>query len=312
MRHSLRFGWAAAIGLAVAGSATAQIGTNTGSGAGGGLPTQLPTGLPGASGSGGAGGTGTGAGGGSLSAAPTITGMNTTTANQGVLNQSNILGSYYANPYYQGRAGADPTTAPGGFGQALYGGNSTGSGGFPTGTGTSFGRTTGTSTGIGGTGTTGFGSTTGFGGTSGFGGTTGRTGFGGSTGFGGTSGRTGFGGGNAMTNFGGTGGNSASSGLPGGQIVQLPSPISYSAVVRLPAPTPLPNRMTNQIKAMLDRSTVLSNPQGIQVSSNGPVVTLRGTVSSPDEARLIEGMVRLTPGVRDVLNELQYPAPPQP
>jgi hypothetical protein len=302
MRQYLRFGWAA-LGLAVGGTATAQVGTNTGSGAGSGLPTTLPTGLPGASGSSTGGSTGTG-GGGSLSAAPTITGMTTTTTNQGVLNQSNILGTYYANPYYQGRAGSDSTTAPGGFGSALYGTASTGSGGFPTGTGTSFGRTSTTSTGFGSTGSTGFGSTTGFGGT------TGRTG---STGFGGTSGRTSFGGSNSsMTSFGGTGGSSASTGLPGGQIIQLPSQIAYSAIVRLPSAAPTPNRMTAEIKTMLDRSTVLSNPQGIQVFSNGPVVTLRGAVSSPDEARLIEGMVRLTPGVRDVLNELQYPAPPQP
>ena len=32
-------------------------------------------------------------------------------------------------------------------------------------------------------------------------------------------------------------------------------------------------------------------------------------VPTGDEARLVEGMIRLTPGVRDVRNELKFPAP---
>src|SRR5256885_7103062 len=50
-----------------------------------------------------------------------------------------------------------------------------------------------------------------------------------------------------------------------------------------------------------------SNPRGIEVVSDGAVVVLRGAVRDEDEARLAENMIRLTPGVRDVKNELKFP-----
>jgi osmotically-inducible protein OsmY len=60
---------------------------------------------------------------------------------------------------------------------------------------------------------------------------------------------------------------------------------------------------------VLDRSTMLSNSRGVDVSSDGPMVVLRGSVKDEDEARLVENMIRLTPGVRDVRNELKFPQP---
>jgi osmotically-inducible protein OsmY len=55
---------------------------------------------------------------------------------------------------------------------------------------------------------------------------------------------------------------------------------------------------------------MLSNPQGISVSVQpNNVVVLRGTVRDASEARLAEGMIRLTPGVRQVQNELRIAAP---
>ena len=300
MRHFLRFGWAATVGLAVGGAAVGQQ-TGTGSGTG----------------------TGTGSGSGSssansstvLTAPPAITALDTssgTTRSGGAVNSSNFLSASYANPYYQGRAGATGTDAPGGFGTALYnttGGTGTGTGGGRTsttggrtgGTSTGFG---GTSTGFGGTGSTSFGGTsTGFGGAStGFGGTGGR---GGGQGFGGT-GAGGFGGqgmGGQGMGFGGTGNTSAA------QVIALPRPISYTASVRFATPPMTAPRMQTQVRAVLDRSISLSNPRGIEVVSDGAVVVLRGAVKDEDEARLAENMIRLTPGVRDVRNELKFPNP---
>ena len=45
----------------------------------------------------------------------------------------------------------------------------------------------------------------------------------------------------------------------------------------------------------------------VQVQVDGSAVVLRGAVRDGDEARLVEGLVRLTPGVGRVANELSYP-----
>lgn len=310
MRHVLRFGWAAAFGIAISGSAFAQQTGTGGSGTSGGSgasPSDSST---------------------ILTAPPQITGLDTSggARSTGSLQPSNVLGAYYANPYYQGRAGAGLSEAPGGFGTALYGTSTGGTGtGGRSGTtsgrsGTTSGRTGSTSTGFGGSSTSSFGgASTGFGGAStGFGGTstgrTGGTGFGGtSTGFGGTGaggfggtggGRGGIGGQNfGGQGFGGTGMNNAA------QAVPLPRNISYTASLRFAAPPMTAPRMQTEVRAVLDRSISLSNPRAVEVATDGAVVVLRGTVKDEDEARLAENMIRLTPGVREVRNELKFPAP---
>ncbi|OWK39179.1 hypothetical protein FRUB_06261 [Fimbriiglobus ruber] len=70
--------------------------------------------------------------------------------------------------------------------------------------------------------------------------------------------------------------------------------------------------MQTDVREVLDRSSMTPSARGIQVATDGPVIVLRGAVKDEDEARLIEGMVRLTPGVREVRNELQFPAVTQP
>jgi len=171
----------------------------------------------------------------------------------GSLQTSNGLGKYYANVYYQGRAGAIAGESPGGFGTVM----------FPV---------TGTTTGAAGR--------------------TGATGRAGAAAFGTTN----------TGNFTTT---------TKAQIVALPRQISYTAQVRFSTPTLTPAKVHTEARAAVDRSTMIANAAGIEVLGEGPLVTLRGTVVSEDEARLAEGIVRLTPGVRDVKNELRYP-PPQP
>jgi hypothetical protein len=93
------------------------------------------------------------------------------------------------------------------------------------------------------------------------------------------------------------------------QVIALPRPISYTAVVRF-APPPMTAPVIHATaRAVLDRSISLSNPRGIEVVPNGAVVILRGTVRDADEAQLAENMLRLTPGISDVKNELKFPAP---
>lgn len=317
MRTLLRLGLAV-VGATLGGAAYAQTnGTGTGTGGGG---------------TGGGGGAGQTLG--QVMEFQQPTSLDQSLGNQigaSSLNQSNILGRYYANPFYQGRAGAQTGELPGGFGQPLYG---TSTGGGTTGgrTTTGFGGTTGgrTTTGssfgggtTGGRTTTGFGgATTGFGGaTTGFGGAGARTGFGGATGFGGT---TGFGGGQGRLGGLGGAGGLGRTGLGGfggmgatntAQVVPLSRQISYTATLQVPQPAPaaVASRIQTEVRGILDRSPAIANPAGVQVVTDGPVVVLRGSARDEDEARLIEGMIRLTPGVRDVRNELQFPGrQPQP
>jgi osmotically-inducible protein OsmY len=92
-------------------------------------------------------------------------------------------------------------------------------------------------------------------------------------------------------------------------VVQQPRPITFIAAVRFPAPAIAPTQMTSDLRGMFDRTTQIANPRGITVGMDGAVVVLRGAVKDEDEARTAEGMVRLTPGVREVRNELTYPKP---
>ena len=52
------------------------------------------------------------------------------------------------------------------------------------------------------------------------------------------------------------------------------------------------------------RSSMLKNKDSIRVVTNGPVVLLNGSVGSETERLTAEGMVRMTPGVADVQNNL--------
>jgi hypothetical protein len=215
-----------------------------------------------------------------LQSAPSITAPTGTASGGGAggLSQSNFLSGYYANPYYQGiLANATAGAAPGGFGQPLYGNN---------------GGTGGGQIGYAGGGTTGGRISTG----------TNATGSRGTTGAGGTTGRAGGTGG-----IGGLGGNSSSQNQSA--MVVAPSvPISYAAVARFDITPVAPAQLKADISGMIARTgSQLSNAAGIQVLTEGNVVTLRGAVKDIEEARLIEGMARLTPGVGLIRNELTFP-----
>ena len=225
------------------------------------------------------------------------------------LSPSNILAPFYANPLYAGRAGTNGSTiAPGGFGVALYGNPvvTTSTLGAGTGTGSlGLGGAAGTTNSL----FTGGGRTTGFGGAvGGVGGVggLGRTGgFGAQGGFGqGGFGQGGFGqGGFGQTGFGQTGQINA-------VVTQAPRPIAYSATLKFAAPVTTAPVMQAELRNIISSSDRISNPANVQIITDGRTVVLRGIVADRDEAKLIEGMIRLTPGVRTIRNELQYPGAP--
>ncbi|CAN5519555.1 hypothetical protein BH11PLA2_BH11PLA2_20190 [soil metagenome] len=250
-------------------------------------------------------------------AAPTISGGGASGAN---VNGTNGFAGYYANPFYQGRPGSTGNDTPGGFGTAMSGSSSGGSNRSATagGSRSTTGTTNRSSTGTTGSSYGSTGSSTGT--TAGRSGTTGSTGsgitgtaigqgFGGTTGTtGGRTGTTGTTGGFGSTNNRNTG----SFGMSGNQqqagvIVQQPTPIRYAVSVRFPTPAIVPGKMHSDLRESIGRSTFIANPGNVNIAMEGPVVVLRGKVKDEEEARTAEGIVRLTPGVREVRNELEFP-----
>ena len=304
--------WAAVATAAAAGGASAQLGGagGTGGAAGGTGGTAIGGGTGGTGGlgggTGGAGGLGGGTGGGGAAGGSgggtagtaTTAGLSSVTINppsqvavapQGVAT-SNGIGKYYANPMYQGRAGLATTSAtsvanPGGFAVPLYG--------------TNLGAATATGGAGGGRGGAGGGTSSGFGGAA--------TSFGSSSAGGVGGGGFGAAGGGNARGAGGVGGAGTAS--QSGQVVSQGVPgISYTATIKFATTAVTPAQFQADLQAVVSRSSALSNPAGVQLTT-GPngAVTLRGQVKDEDEARLVEGLLRLTPGVRDVTNDLKFP-----
>lgn len=247
-----------------------------------------------------------------MEGSPTISGGGSTGAN---VNSFNIFASSYANPYYQGRPGTTTAEGPGGFGTALAGGSGSGTAGRSSSitsratgssstasrttsgastTGSTLGRTTsGTSSpSLSSVGSSSFGSGFGSTGSTGFG-STGRTG---TTGFGTTG-----------TNR-GTGTGFSNNTQQQGVLATQTRPVAVSVVARFPVKPVLPAATTGEITTALARSSYLTNAGSIQVHHDGGrLVTLRGQVKDAEEAQAAEGIARLTPGVREVKNELTYP-----
>lgn len=71
---------------------------------------------------------------------------------------------------------------------------------------------------------------------------------------------------------------------------------------------PGPSVIAEEVERILARSTGLSPNRTIRVVVDGPAVVLRGTVASDHDRRLAEALVRLSPGVYQVRNELDLPA----
>jgi hypothetical protein len=303
------------LSLGFAASASAQTTTTTTTPA-----TTTTTGIGSATGSGATSAPNTGFAAQTMQSAPTISGTTLSSSS----NTTNAFSPYYANPLYQGRPGSTGNDAPGGFGVAMsststgtrtgsgvgagnaYASNRTASGSSLTSsslTGSSGRTTSPTSTSIGGTSIgQGFGS--GFSsstlGTSGT-----RNTLGGTSGFGSTN--------RNSSSFGGFGSTSGGYGSYSQQntsvVAQQSRPVAYTMNVRVQQPVMAPAQMNVDLNGVLARSTVLSSPRGISANFDGKVVVLRGTVKDEEEARTAEGIVRLTPGVRSVRNELTYPAP---
>lgn len=208
------------------------------------------------------------------------------TAQGGAVSPSNPLAAYYVNPLAQGLmsgTGQSTSTNAAAFGTPLYG-NLAGTGTA----GTSTGR--GTRSAFGGTATSSLGSFGGVGSTTGRGATGGLSG--------------------TATIRGGTTGTIAPgfNGGSWGPAIGRRGPV-MAATLRTPArPIPLAVRRPD-LQAIIARSTTLTSAGNITVATDGDVIVLTGTVVNEDDRRIAENMLRLSPGVRNLRNELRVRAP---
>jgi hypothetical protein len=104
---------------------------------------------------------------------------------------------------------------------------------------------------------------------------------------------------------GGFGSSGLGSGLNSGSIGTRGRPAAYTATLGFRPLTPLGSRMQADLQGVLARSSSLSAPRNLELGMDGGTVVLRGMVSNDAERRHAEALIRLSPGVRDVRNEIQ-------
>ena len=105
------------------------------------------------------------------------------------------------------------------------------------------------------------------------------------------------------------GGGTTATNDSGGVMVPLPRNIAYPAQIKFARQPINTDRLQADLRGTISRSSSLSNPAGVQVQVVGNNVTVRGTVRNAEEARLVEGLIRLTPGVGIIQNELAVTEP---
>jgi hypothetical protein len=92
-----------------------------------------------------------------------------------------------------------------------------------------------------------------------------------------------------------------------GVLIPIPVQIAYVSEFRF-TPPPIPvGKIQSDLRASLDNTSLIANSKAVEVITDAKNnVILRGKVKDEDEVRLIEGIVRLTPGVGDIKNELTF------
>jgi osmotically-inducible protein OsmY len=101
-----------------------------------------------------------------------------------------------------------------------------------------------------------------------------------------------------------TGGYAGSTGTSAAGNYRMTQGPAYSVGLGFRPPAVAPAQVQTDIQQILATSMSLSPQRDIRVEMSGPVVVLRGNVASERDRHMAEGMIRLTPGVRDVRNEL--------
>jgi hypothetical protein len=90
---------------------------------------------------------------------------------------------------------------------------------------------------------------------------------------------------------------------PAGQIY----PITFTTEVKFPVTPIRPPEVQAELQGLINRTSALRQPTNVRIEFDGATVILRGRVADDDERRLVEGMVRMEPGVREVRSQLTIP-----
>jgi hypothetical protein len=80
---------------------------------------------------------------------------------------------------------------------------------------------------------------------------------------------------------------------------------AYTVAISFPYEPPTSNQLQTEAQTVLAKSDFLTMRDSIKVKVDSQTLVLEGQVRSDQERRLAENMVRLTPGVREVRNNLQ-------
>jgi hypothetical protein len=99
---------------------------------------------------------------------------------------------------------------------------------------------------------------------------------------------------------------------PGASSIGVRRAPAYSTVLGFDYQPPSAARMHAQAREVIAKASRLESKDSILVALEGETLVLRGSTASDQERRLAESLIRLTPGVHDVRNELEVheTAPP--
>jgi hypothetical protein len=114
-------------------------------------------------------------------------------------------------------------------------------------------------------------------------------------------------------NRGGTATTSSSAPYAGSSSVGIRRAPSYTTTIGFEFRPPSMSSMQTSLQQTIAESSSLPSRSGMVVAVDGDTVVLRGTANSERERRMAEALVRLTPGVHDVQNNIEVretvPAP---
>jgi hypothetical protein len=109
---------------------------------------------------------------------------------------------------------------------------------------------------------------------------------------------------------GATGGTATISGganqgnYPGSNSIGVRRAPAYSTTIAFDYSPRATSLLQSDVQAVLARSSKIQSKDTIQVAVDGDALVLRGIAKDDHERRLTEAIVRLTPGVRNLRNEL--------
>jgi hypothetical protein len=104
----------------------------------------------------------------------------------------------------------------------------------------------------------------------------------------------------------GTANSSTTINSEGWSTLNIPKTPPYMTVLsdNIPIVSHAPSQLQGVLLNTLDQATFLKDKKGIFLAVDGSTVLLKGQVANERERRVVEGFVRMTPGVRNVVNEL--------